>query len=265
MLTALGENFRYFIRDETEPTPVHAINFGADQAKGAMIGIVVDGARMATPGIVSYVLAARRMSANAVVAVPGYHLGRELQQNAVAKGYNEEEEKLMLNSIKWPEEGYNLFNISVLSATSAGGYFKPLGESNCICMSREIWQKLEGCDPRFNSTGGGQVNLDLYKRAVELPETMLIVLPGEGTFHQLHGGVTTALVPEKRKAVMDEHFTQYTSIRGEPYSPPEERAIYLGSFPDCAMKLVQHSALVVRRNRGDTLYPVEEFEKLMSS
>ena len=255
-----GSNFSYHLRAETEPTPVHAINFGASLAKGAMIGIAIDGARMATPGLVSYVLAARRLSANAIVAVPGYHLGRQIQQEAVQKGYNTVEEQKLLASIFWPQDGYRLFDIAVLSATSAGGYFKPAGESNCFCMSRELWEKVGGCDPRFNATGGGQVNLDLYKRVVELPETILIVLPGEGTFHQLHGGVTTALVREKRKAVMDAHFTQYTEIRGEPYSPPKKRAIYLGAFPDNAMKLVQHSAMMVRRNRGDISYkPAELF------
>lgn len=240
--TSFAGNFRYFYREETLPTPVNAINFGAEQSRGQFICVMIDGARMVTPGIVAYIKAATLLSNNPVISVPGYHLGHELQQKAVLNGYNREQEQKLLDSISWPDDGYRLFDIACLSGTSAGGFFKPIGESNCVCVSRETYTELGGFDPGFTETGGGQVNLDFYKRAVELPETDLFLLPGEGSFHQLHGGVTTESKGADRDREMTAHFTQYASLRGEAYSPPEKRAVYLGAIPDSALKFIRHGA-----------------------
>ncbi|MFN2165497.1 MAG: glycosyltransferase, partial [Anaerolineae bacterium] len=48
---ALPDNFRYFLRRDAEPSPAAAINFGASQARGEHICIMIDGARMLTPGV----------------------------------------------------------------------------------------------------------------------------------------------------------------------------------------------------------------------
>lgn len=237
-----GGNVRYFYREETLPTPVNAVNFGAQQAMGTHISIMVDGARMLSPGVVSYTLAATRLHPLALVAVPGYHLGPKLQQRSMLEGYCEEVEAELLASIDWPRDGYRLFDISCLSGTSVSGYFKPIGESNCLCAPRNVWMELGGFDPAFTETGGGQVNLDFYKRAVELPETLLVILPGEGSFHQFHGGITTGTQGKARVKSMDDHFNQYASLRGGPYQAPDKRPIYLGSIPDSAMRFMHHGA-----------------------
>ncbi len=39
-------NVRYFHRQETQRTPVHAINFGAAQARGSHVAIMIDGRRI---------------------------------------------------------------------------------------------------------------------------------------------------------------------------------------------------------------------------
>jgi hypothetical protein len=238
-------NVRYFLRDEKLPTPVFAINFGAEQARGTHIAVIIDGARMCSPGVVNYTIAAAALSRFAVIAVPGYHLGHEPQQVSTQKGYDEKVEAEMLAAIEWPKDGYRLFEISCFSASSAGGFFKPIGESNCVAVSRELFETLGGYDTNFTETGGGQVNLDFYKRAVELPETQLFILLGEGCFHQLHGGVTTGLEGKARQETMRAHFAQYASLRGEAYCPPEKRAIYLGAMPDSALRFVRHGADVV--------------------
>jgi hypothetical protein len=146
----------------------------------------------------------------------------------------------LLASINWPNDGYRLFEISCLSGTSGSGYFKPIGESNCLSVPADIWQSLGGFDPAFTETGGGQVNLDFYKRAVELPDTLLVILMGEGSFHQFHGGITTGTKGKARVKSMDDHFNQYAALRGEPYKSPTKRPIYLGSLPDSAMKFMHH-------------------------
>ena len=248
---AFGPNFRYIRRQEPSPSPVPSVNYAATQARGSVIGLIIDGARMATPGLIHWTLIGSKLHPDAIIATPGYHLGPKLQQEAILEGYDNAAEQKLLDRIEWPKDGYRLFEIAVLSGTSATGVFKPIGESNCLSVPKHIWEKLGGCDPRFVETGGGQVNLDLYKRACELPETKLIMLPGEGTFHQLHGGITTGTQGNNRLQIMADHFAEYTRIRGKPYSPPIKRAIYLGPIADCAQKFIQQSAIRVRQLRGE--------------
>lgn len=237
-----GGNVRYFHREETLPTPVPAVNFGASVAEGSHICIMVDGARMLSPSVVSYMLAATRLHPNALVALPGYHLGPKLQQRSMLEGYCEEVEAELLASIDWPTDGYRLFDVSCLSGTSTSGFFKPIGESNCYCVPQTIWERVGGFDPAFTETGGGQVNLDFFKRTVEQPDTVLVILPGEGSFHQFHGGITTGTQGESRVKSMEDHFNQYAALRGGPYQSPTKRPIYLGSLPDSVMKFVKHGA-----------------------
>ena len=201
--TSHSGNFRYFLREETESTPIHAINFGAAQARGEYVAIMIDGARMLSPGVIAWTLAASRLDELAVVCVPGYHLGEELQQVAAHRGYNEATEAELLESISWPEDGYRLFEISCSAGTSAGGFFKPIGESNCIALPKTLFEELGGFDSQFTQRGGGMVNLDFYKRALDHPGSQLVILPGEGSFHQFHGGETTG-----RKGVDREQIIQ---------------------------------------------------------
>jgi hypothetical protein len=239
---ACGENFHYIRRQEALPTPVFAINHGASKATGTHICVMIDGARLVSPGIVNYMLAAARLAKNPVIAAPGYHLGPKLQRISIQEGYCPAEENRLLSSIQWPLDGYRLFEISCLSGTSRGGFFKPMGESNCICVSKAMFDQLKGFDEKFTETGGGQVNLDFYKRAVEVADSSLIVLLGEGSFHQLHGGITTDAQGSHRRQSMLDHFAQYVELRGAPYQAPNKRPIYLGTVPDSALEFIQTGA-----------------------
>ena len=93
---------------------------------------MIDGARMVTPGILENVLAARRITERAVVVIPGYHLGPDLQKKTVRIGYDEETEARLLEQIRWPEDGYRLFEVATLSGSGSHGYFKPIAECNCL-------------------------------------------------------------------------------------------------------------------------------------
>ncbi|MFT5484602.1 MAG: glycosyltransferase involved in cell wall biosynthesis [Halieaceae bacterium] len=236
-------NFRYFLREESLPTPVPAVLFGVEQAKSDLLGIMVDGARMASPGLVAQIIAASRSNPEAVISVPGYHLGSMLQQEAVSQGYDETVENQLLAGISWPEDGYRLFDISVLSGSCRAGVFRPNAESNCLCIPRQLWNAVGGMDPRFTETGGGQANPDLYKRVCEHGDTTLLVIPGEGTFHQFHGGVTTGTAPVEREQHMQNHFEQYKSIRGEYFQSPKKEALLFGSVPRPAMRFLYSSML----------------------
>lgn len=242
-LDTLPSNFSYHLRKETQPTPIHAINYGLEQARGENICVMIDGARLLTPGVVRNTILGHRIAPLSLVTVPGYHLGFELQQKAVGSGYDVAREQELMRSITWPEDGYRLFDIACFSGSCVHGFYLPHSESNCISMPRHVWEELGGYDPLFDSRGGGLVNLDLYKRACEYPGITHIFLHGEGTFHQFHGGVTTGGDnSEARQQFIDEIKAQYQQIRGQVYSSPETDPIYLGELPRSAQKFVNDSS-----------------------
>ena len=242
-LDSLPANFSYHLRQESQPTPIHAINYGIEIASGDNICVMIDGARLLTPGIVKNTIRGHRLSPCAIVTAPGYHLGHELQQKAVGSGYDVEREKALMMSISWPEDGYRLFEISCFSGSCAAGFYLPHGESNCISMPRELWQALGGYDARFDMRGGGVVNLDLYKRACEYPGITHVFLHGEGTFHQFHGGVTTGgEEAEVRQEFITAIMQQYQEIRGRKFELPVTDTVYLGELSAHAQKFVQLSS-----------------------
>lgn len=240
---ASGPNVRYISGDGRSPSPAHAANRGASEARGRVVALMVDGARLLTPGVVELALLAERADPRAVLSVPGYHIGSELQQRAVDSGYDAAAEERLLASIRFPEDGYRLFDVACFSGSCAGGFFRPFAESNCLCLSKHAFERLGGFDERFASPGGGYVNLDFYVRATELADTRLFVTPGEGTFHQYHGGVTTGGIREEaREKLMEDIHAEYQALRGHAFAMPTREALYLGRIPPNARRFVHESA-----------------------
>lgn len=256
--TGSGPNVRYFLREEPSASPVSAVNFGANHARGETVGILVDGARLLSPGVVELALLAGRAGPSSVLSVPGYHLGTELQQKAVESGYDEAAEAGLLSGIGWPEDGYRLFEIACLSGSCAGGFFGPFAESNCLCLSKSLFEKLGGFDPAFTSTGGGFCNLDFYARVLEVPDITLFVTPGEGTFHQFHGGATTGGIRvEERARFMAELRAEYLRLRGEDFELIERDAMYLGRIHPSARTFFRQSM----QRWGDDAASVQSAER----
>jgi glycosyltransferase involved in cell wall biosynthesis len=249
--TRHAKNVRYFHRNETERTPVHAVNFGASQARGTHLAIMIDGARMVTPGVVSHMLRVFRMSSDAIVSTPGYHIGHKLQQVAVNEGYDEKAEEELLRDIRWPENGYKLFEISVLSGSCQSGFFRPNSESNFLGLSVKKWKQVGGMDRRYNAYGGGNANLDLYKRLLDPPGVPFYLLFGEGSFHQFHGGVTTGTPSEERERVYKELTDQDISIRGDDRVPPKAIPILFGQVHPPAYRFIRYSLDKVRSSKKE--------------
>ncbi|MFD2055716.1 class I SAM-dependent methyltransferase [Mesorhizobium calcicola] len=160
---------------------------------------MIDGARIVTPGLVNFARIGLEMAPTAVVAAPGWYLGSDIQVNAHGNGYTKAVEDSLLQSIRWPEDGYRLFEIGTMDESSVDPWFSPISEANALFMSRESWQAMDGMDERFSYPGGGLVNIDTLERAMELPRAKLILTLGEATFHQLHGGVATNAGVEQPK------------------------------------------------------------------
>lgn len=220
-------------------SPARAVNLGLHLARSECVGVFIDGARMASPGLMKHVLQASRLSESTLVATLGFHLGPEVQMSSVLKGYNQSVEDRLLTHSGWKEDGYRLFSISALAGSSANGYFHPIAESNALFMSRGQWQTLGGVDERFVTPGGGFVNLDLYKRACEQENTQLVVLLGEGTFHQVHGGVATNC--RRADATHQIFADEYRRIRGKEFVRPDTAPLYFGQFNPASAHFLQYS------------------------
>jgi len=246
---SFGSNFNYHYIEDALPSPAPAINFGVRQSRGRAVGIMIDGARILSPGIIKYALQAFRTFQNPVVATLGWHLGPDLQNHSVLDGYNQQVEDQLLASINWPKDGYRLFEISALASSSKEGWFMPQAESNCLFMLRETFDNMGGYEERFNTPGGGLVNLDMYTRACELPDAELVVILGEGNFHQIHGGIATNVSETMNRALWQEWQELYFKIRQKEYTVPLRRPDhFIGHMPQQALKWVLYSAEIAVEN-----------------
>ncbi|MFT5709795.1 MAG: hypothetical protein ACI8QT_000482 [Halioglobus sp.] len=192
ILPSLGSNFHFFRRAEPAHTPVPAINFAFEKCRGKAIGLMIDGARMVTPRVVQYVLMSQKISPQFFTIVPGYQLGGQAHHLNLSSGYNEDVEKKLLSTTNWRENGYELFTIADISGANLNGYLNPIMECNCMFASAESFMRIGRADKRFTSRGGGAVNLHMFRSMGILKGSKYFILPGEGSFHQYHGGVTTS-------------------------------------------------------------------------
>jgi glycosyltransferase involved in cell wall biosynthesis len=208
------------------PSPVAAINMALNKAAGQFIGVCIDGARIHSPRVLATAREGLLLSDRTVVAVRGRYLGDKLQREAIAEGYNKEVEDALLTASHWETDGYRLFDVSVFDESSGPTWASPIVESNALFMGRSIWREINGFDPLFDSPGGGLVNLDTWKRVVELPNVNPLILAGEATFHQVHGGVAT----NGHNDVIHGFFYQYEQIRGHEFVNPNADFLIFGQF-----------------------------------
>src|SRR5204862_4062276 len=94
----------------------------------------------------------------------GMHLGPKVQNLSMLEGYDQQAEDRLLETVDWRADGYALFGISSLAASSGSGYFSRLAESNCFAMKRADYLELGGLDERFTGPGGGRAHLDRLNR-----------------------------------------------------------------------------------------------------
>jgi hypothetical protein len=191
-LAAFGAAVRVMECSRVTPSPVRAVNEGIAAARGDLVGVWIDGARLASPGLVQACVEAASLHPRAVVAPLNWQLGPKRQYLSGEEGYDQAREDALLAAIGWPTDGYRLFEIATCEVRDPPT--GPLLESNALFLSRALWDELGGYDESFTEPGGGMVNPDTLTRALALPDTQLIRIVGEATFHQIHGGLSTSSI-----------------------------------------------------------------------
>jgi glycosyltransferase involved in cell wall biosynthesis len=237
-LRQISPNVRLLAAEgEPSASPVAAVNQALRNAAGRLVGVFIDGARMASPGLLAAALQASRLADNPAIGTLAFHLGPDVQMKSIHRGYNTEVEDELLAKCRWEDSPYRLFDISVFAGSSAGGWFELPAETNALFLTSDQWRSIGGFDPAFQAPGGGLVNLDLWLRVCESPNLTVIMLLGEATFHQVHGGIAT----NSPISPWDAFHEEYKNIRGKPYRRPVLKPLHVGRLNDFAMKSLEIS------------------------
>jgi hypothetical protein len=184
---------------------------------------------------------AHRAVEHAVIVTPGYHLGGNGQENNEDNHYNEVIEQQLLAELDWKENGYRLFDIAAFSPANKLSYMHPIMECNCLFASRLSFERIGYCDERFMLKGGGSVNLHIYRQLGTLPESEIVVLAGEGSFHQYHGGVSTSQYSDRSQEI-DSHNSQLSSFWENNFQAVRKEPILLGAVTSWAQVFLQSSS-----------------------
>ncbi|MFT6051626.1 MAG: glycosyltransferase involved in cell wall biosynthesis [Halioglobus sp.] len=246
LVCSFGPQFHYHYLTDPPPSPAFAMNYGAARATGDILCFIIDGAHILTPGVFKFALASFRAFNNAIVATRYFFLGPGDQNDSILHGYNTAKEDALLDKVGWPDDGYRLFEIGspLQGNVPKVTWFNKMLESNCLFMKRESFEDIGGADERFDIAGGGFLNIDIYRQACELPDAQPVLLIGEGSFHQVHGGTTTNVTPQQRDARVIGYQEQYRELRGSELAPSTKDVYFMGHLPTLKSKI--H----MRKNRG---------------
>ena len=229
----------YIPPGEASPNPGVAVNRAVKKARGEAICVILDGARMMTPRVLSWGLRLLKLDARSMVEVRAWHLGPKPQQESVLEGYDHAAETRLLEESRWWENGYRLFEISAPTSQTRNGFGTRAVEATCFFMTKALFQEIGGFNEAYKAPGGGWVSLDFYARAVEAAEQVFTVL-GEGTFHQVHGGASTGLSVPQLNEALTRWGEESRELRGELRAVDGKKFILAGHLPrECERWLVQ--------------------------
>ncbi len=227
---------RYEYVATSSPSPAAAINDAVRRSSAEWIMCLIDGARMVSPGVVAQGMRATRLFPEPFVYTLAMHLGPEPQNTSMLHGYDQAAEDRLLAGIDWQHDGYTLFGVSSVALSSRQGFFSDLVETNCFVMRRERYLRLGGLSEAFQSPGGGLVNLDFFNRVHEASDIAPVMLLGEASFHQFHGGVATNVPPSHHPG--REFAEEYRRIRGHDFRTAVRPPAYFGGIPPACRPLV---------------------------
>lgn len=239
-VSALGKEFKYHYIKDAPVSPVKAVNAACKNALGDRLIVMIDGAHIITPNVFKFNSDAYLLLDSPFVAIPAFHLGPKIQNQSVLEGYNQVYEDELLRSSKWKENGYKLFSIADAFADGGHGWFGNLLETSCFGMFKKDFLRLGGFNEKFSSPGGGLVGLDFFRTALADEQLKYVMLLGEASFHQFHGGVASNAPPQAHpwKKFHDEYY----AIRGHNYEVMLKKPYFLGSLQIEAIPAMSASA-----------------------
>jgi glycosyltransferase involved in cell wall biosynthesis len=237
-VTKFGHNFSYHFFPTDSISPAAAVNYGVQMARGEFISCIVDGARMVTPGLISNAFKAFKIFETPFVCALAFHLGPKVQKFSMLDGYNQDQEDRLLETIDWRSNGYELFDVATIAPVSRCGFLGGLPpECSWFAMQKKTYLNLGGMDERFKNAGGGRLNFDFLERVVGTKGIEILVLLGEGSFHQIHGGATTNVPPDQHPRPAN--LAEYHAIHGREYEKfAQPKIFYLGNMPRSAMRFI---------------------------
>jgi cephalosporin hydroxylase len=229
-VSAYGPEFRFVdMGADATSSPTPALNRGIALARGDAIAVMIDGAHVLTPGVLSMGLTALAAYEPAVVAVQQWYLGPGQQGDALHAGYDQATEDRLLTRIRWPEDGYRLFEIGHFIGDR--DWFDSYVESNCLIAPRALYEQVGGFDDSFSMPAGGYANLEIYERFVFAPGIRAASLLGEATFHQTHGGTTTNVASaDARRETVHSYTEHFRELRGRDLAGSSKPVHYVGAM-----------------------------------
>jgi hypothetical protein len=223
--------YQHIPKAQASVNPGVAINWAVANSRSPMLCIMIDGARMLTPGVLRWGMDLASLSQQTIVEVRGWHLGPKVQMESVLEGYNAQVERSLLEKINWPEDPYRLFEISTPAASMKRGFLGSAVECTCLFMSRMLFDQIGGFDERYKEPGGGLCNADFFHRAIKASSQVFTML-GEGTFHQIHGGAATGLTGETGREALRRWKREYEKL-SRPWKdrPANYPSVLAGHLP----------------------------------
>jgi cephalosporin hydroxylase len=243
MVESFGPEFVFVdLAGQSTPSPTTALNQGIARAQGEVVGLMIDGAHLLTPGVIREAMVGMRAYAPAVVATQIWHLGPGQQSETMTRGYDQAAEDRLLEVIEWPTDGYRLFDMAHFQADR--DWLSGMWESNCLFVSRDTLRQVGGFDDSFDEAGGGYANLEIFERVCTAPDVTMVTLIGEASFHQVHGGTTNNQPsPEERFGRIASYREHYEELRGRPFSGPRKIVHYVGNIrPNSRRSLARRMA-----------------------
>jgi cephalosporin hydroxylase len=232
---SFGREFRYVdLGADAQPSPVPALNRGIDESFGETFALMIDGAHVLTPGVLRFGISGMRTYEPAIVATQQWFVGPGEQGDMIAEGYDQDLEDQLFDRIKWPTDGYRLFDIGHFIGER--DWLDGMWETNCLFVPRKLLEQVGSFDESFAMPGGGFANLEIYERLGSSPDITIATMLGEGSFHQVHGGATTNLPDIKdRHDRLGEYAAHYDEVRGRPFRGPRKQIHYVGTMrPEAA-------------------------------
>lgn len=215
---------------EARRSPGAALNAAAQWATAPLLCLMIDGARMLSPGVLSWGLRVCELAPGCIVEVRGWHLSPKRISRTTTAEEMWKREQQVLNEIRWLEDGYRLFDVAVASAQTRMGFAGPTAESNCIFLSRKLFEQIGGFDARYAAPGGGLMNIHFFASAAARAAAVFTLL-GEGTFHQAHGGAATGTPTPEMAELLADWRKESAALDGPPLSKAPPRTMLAGHLP----------------------------------